>query len=588
MMCSKLHRRLSLLLLVIISILSQTTSTILTDPIPTISLEHLDPTLPPVLLPGETPRCSVVVLQQDFADTVGAPPASANYTQPEECPFPWTRVVLELSIVASDLQNDRVAAIWIGGAEVLRTATPRPMAPGAFWHVHKDMTRYSSLLRGLSKGGAVSMMLENSNEALPGVYSANVSLHFYRGSSPIKSQLLKSSYASHPSIRGLYREPADLILPISNPNGYYGSGFWFRINNESGVESSTVTIPRNAYRVVLEIFVSYHGDDEFWYMNPLRSTYLQDAQNLSAPRTNGGFRQVYATLDGRFVGGHVPFAVIYPGNINPYFWSPVAAIGAFDMPSYDLDLTPFLEFMLDGQPHVIGLGVRDAQQHWLVSANLHVWVDPWSDVVQAGLLEYFCPPIKMNRNAEWRYQDGQSEINAEGLVRFIGWVSSSRGNLTTQVRQKIKYKSQVEVQNHGTFTQVEVQNKMRMMVGLQKGHQPLGRVQLLMEAPLQMQTSNVNAAGGAVLSKTRLYHQLMEAVTLTEGQAMMTSTLTDRQDAEGTALMNGKTAVWGSGSTRSAYRLKDDNRCYMRTLNAVGGVIMMDAKTASCSAMADA
>ncbi|XP_038989092.1 peptide-N4-(N-acetyl-beta-glucosaminyl)asparagine amidase A-like [Phoenix dactylifera] len=559
-------------------------------PIPIVSLEHLDPTLPPVLA-SQNPTCSLVVLEQDFADSVGSPPASANYTEPRDCPFPWTRVVLELSISASDLQKDRVAAVWIDGSEVLRTATPRPMAPGAFWRVHKDITRYAALLRRLSGGGsgAISMMLENSNDVLPGVFSANISLHFYRGALSPSPRHLAASFAAHPTIRGLYHEPADLIIPISNPNGYYRSGFWLRINNETHVESTSITIPKNTYRAVFEIFVSYHGDEEFWYANPLRSAYLhQPLSNLSAPRANGAFRQVYATIDGRFVGGHIPFAVIYPSTINPYFWSPVAAIGAFDMPSYDLDLTPFLGFMLDGLPHDIGLGVRDAQPYWLVSANLHLWVDAWSDSIQAGLTEYIAPPIKMNRNAEWRDNDGQSEIDAEGLLRFTGWVSSSKGNLTTQVRQKIKFKSQVEIQNRGSTTQIELHNKERMMVSIQKGHQSLGRVQLLMEAPLQLQTSTVSAAAGSAFQKSRLYHQLMEMVTLSEGQAMTTSTLTDRQDAEGSALVHDDQPVWGSGRTKSSYRYKDESTCYLRNVNTAGGVVMMDTKSASCVAVADA
>lgn len=232
------------------------------------TLEHIDPTLPPVLVPGQTPKCSVIALQQDFADTVGAPPASANYTQPPECPFPWTRVILELSVSASDLQKDRIAAVWIDGAEVLRTTTPIPKAPGSFWKVEKDITRYAALLRQLGQsgpngtGGVISMMLENSNKALPGVYSANISLHFYRG---MAAQATSLGVNAHPTIRRLYQEPADLIIPVSNENGYFGSGFWFKVENDTHVVSSAVRIPTNSYRAVLEIFVSYHGDDENWY-----------------------------------------------------------------------------------------------------------------------------------------------------------------------------------------------------------------------------------------------------------------------------------------------------------------------------------
>ncbi|ONK77189.1 uncharacterized protein A4U43_C02F4010 [Asparagus officinalis] len=214
------------------------------------------------------------------------------------------------------------------------------------------------------------------------------------------------------------------------------------------------------------------------YTNPLRAEYE------AGGHANGGFRQVYATIDGQFVGGHIPFPVIYPGSINPFFWSPVSAIGAFDMPSYDLDITPFLGAMLDGQPHEIGIGVKDAQKFWLVTANLHVWVDVWSDATEGGLVSY-------------------SEVDGEGLVKFVGWVKSSKGNLTTMVRMKIKFKNQVEVQNRGAVRQVEMINKERMTIGqTNERHQILGRVQLFTESPLQIQSSTVNAIGGATFQKT--------------------------------------------------------------------------------------
>ncbi|KAG0476934.1 hypothetical protein HPP92_013321 [Vanilla planifolia] len=584
-------RRYLALILLLSIVMSIRSFNLPTETVPNVSLEHLDPTLPPAVAAGQIPKCSVVILTQDFADTFGSPPAVANYTHPRECPFPWTRVVLELSVTATDLQRDRVAAVWIDGAEVLRTTTPLPMAPGAFWTVRKDVSRYAALLRRLGDpsytavrgNGAITMMLETSSSPLPGFYSANVSLHFYRG-----AVAATTSATAHPNTRGLYHEPADIILPVSNPQGYSGSGgFWFRINNETHTENAAIALPINAYRAILEVFVSYHGDDEFWYTNPLRSAYLnRPVGNLSTPRTNGGFRQLFVNIDGKFAGGHIPFPVIYPRSINPYFWSPVAAIGAFDMPTYDFDLTPFLGLLLDGQLHEIGLGVRDAQPYWLVSANLHVWVDLWSDAVRAGLILYNVPPIKMNRNAEWRNQDGQSEINAEGLWRFSGWVSSSRGNLTTEVRQKVKFKSQIEVQNRGAMTQVELNNKERMTVEVSRGHQMLGRAQMLMESPLQVQTTKVNAAGGSVFQKSRLFHQLFESVILGEGQAVTTSTLTDRQDAEGSALMHGEEPVWGSGATRSLYKYRDETTCYLRSVNTAGGVVMVDTTSPSCAAEA--
>ncbi|KAJ6812520.1 peptide-N4-(N-acetyl-beta-glucosaminyl)asparagine amidase A-like [Iris pallida] len=553
--------------------------------------EHLDPTLPPAFT-GQSPKCSVLALRHHFAHTLGSPPASTNYTHPKGCPAPWTRIVLELSASASDLQKDRVAAVWIDGAEILRTSTPLPLAPDTYWRVEKDITQYTALLtRLVQTNGTISMMLENSIAALPGIYSVNLTFHFYRGAVAAAHDARSLGYAAHPTIKSLYRDPADLIVPISHEKGYCSSGgFWFRIDNALHVPTAAVTIPRNAYRAVLEIFSSYHEADKSWYTNPLRSSYLQDHAGFSAGAANGGFRQVYATIDGRFVGGHIPFATIYPSSINPYFWSPVTAIGAFDMPSYDINVTPFLGLMLDGLPHKIGLGVRDSQPYWLLTANLHVWVDAWSDSLEGDLVEYIAPELKISRQAGWMSEDGQSEVLAEGLMQFAGWVSSSNGNLTTRVIQKVKFKNQVQVHNRGTFSQVEMVNKEQTTVEVSKERQVLERLQLLREGPLQVQTSsiNMNTMGGPRLERTRMYHQLQETVNLNRNQqAATTSTLIDRQDAEGSALMRGGSAEWGSGDTRSIYKYRDERTCYQRTMNTKGGVIVADSTSPSCSSVAD-
>lgn len=551
-------------------------------PVTNVTLEHLDPTLPPVLTTETPPKCSALVLQHVFADTTGEPPAVANYTHPPECPYPWPRVLLELSVSASDVQKDRIAAVWFDGAELLRTATPLPMAPGTFWTVQKDVTRYTALFRLLSAGGSpagvVSMMLENSNATLPGVFAANVTLHFYRGA--LSSKRFGSMV--HPTAKDIYRRPADIILPVSKDDGECGSGFWFLVENDTVVPAAAVAIPRNTQRAVLEVFASYHAHEESWYANPLQASY--DGGDAYA---NGGFRQIYATVDGQFAGGHIPFAVIYPGSINPYLWSPVSAIGAFNLPAYEMDLTPFLSLMLDGMPHEIGIGVRDSQPYWLLSGNLHLWVDAWSDAVTAGVIEHRAPPLKLNRHGEWRNSDGGSEINAEGVVRFSGWVSSSEGNITTTVRQKVKFRSQVEVQNRGAITQVEMTNKERTTITMTKlGQQTTARVQVFVETPLQLHKSRVTAMGGAVFEKARLSHQLQEVVNLNEnGQAVGFGALTDRQDAEGSVLKREgqEQPVWGSGSTRSQYKYRDGTTCYLRTLTAVEGIVKADMTSASCA-----
>ncbi|KAJ0979305.1 hypothetical protein J5N97_014779 [Dioscorea zingiberensis] len=554
------------------------------------TLEYMDPTLPP-LLPTQNPKCSLHLLGAEFADTMGAPPTSITFSPPHECPAPWSSVILDFSATASDVQKDRIAAIWLDGAEILRTSTPYPMAPGVFWHVHKDITRYTALLRqpfgGAATENILSMMLENSNATFPGVYSVNVSIHFYRGviHEEVDEEPLKLS--AHPTTKGLYKKPADKIIPISNIIGNGSTGFWFRLTNETEVQSRSVMLPNNIYRAMLEIYVSHHGDDEYWYANPLRSSgpRRQEAGiELAPPQSNGGFRQVVALIDGRYAGAAIPFPVIHPGSVNPFFWAPVAAIGAYDHPSYDLDITPFIGTLLDGQPHEFGLTVRDCQPYWLVSANLHLWLDAWSDEVEGKLVRYKVPPLRLSRQADWKEMEGKSDMEGAVIIRFSGWVSSSLGNVTTSIRHKIKFKSHIEIQDKGATKEVDLESKSRTNIRVERDGMVIGRVLVDTEAPLQMETISSNGGGGTRFHKTKLAHGLAETTSVTAGKMASSSTISDRQDSEGSVLMQDGITVWGKGDTKSVYKFRDDKSCYLRTVNTVGGKVKEDEKSASCAA----
>ncbi|XP_073009198.1 peptide-N4-(N-acetyl-beta-glucosaminyl)asparagine amidase A-like [Typha latifolia] len=544
------------------------------------TLEYMDPTLPP-LIPTQNPKCSIAVLRHDFANTVGSPPISVDYAPPPECPAPWSRVILELSASASDAQKDRTAALWINGAEILRTTTPLAASPGVFWRVRKDITRYAALLRSSEDDAAsISMMLENSNSTLPGVYSVNVSLHFYRGALHQNEQVLLRS----PTIKGLYHEPADMIIPISDDNGDCGSGYWFRIENEKDAKATSIVIPKNAYRAVVEIYASPHGPDERWYANPLRTTSSTTTTDSLA---NGAFRQVGVTVDNRFAGGIVPFPVIYPGTINPFFWAPVAAIGAFDHPSYDIDVSPFLGLMLDGQEHHIGLTVQSSQPFWLVSANLHLWLDAVSDAVEGALVQYAVPPLRLSRQASWRELDGKSSIDGQSITRFSGWVSSSRGNITTSIKYRLKFKSRVAVQRKGSVKEVSMEVKARTDLRTERKRGEVRRVSLSRETPLHVETVSSNGGGGSVFERTRMQHAMSEMRKAAEGKEVAYDAVEDQQESEGSALVEDGVAKWGSGDTKSMYKFRDDKGCYLRTVSVVGGRVQDDVETKTCALIAD-
>ena len=181
-------------------------------------------------------------------------------------------------------------------------------------------------------------------------------------------------------------------------------GQWFAIQNSTDVQSKKLAIPSNTYRAVLEVFVSFHSDDEFWYTNP-PNDYIQ-ANNLSNVPGNGAFREVVARVDGEVFGAVWPFTVIYAGGVNPLLWRPITGIGSFNLPTYDIDITPFLGKLLDGKEHDFGFGVTDALDVWYIDANLHLWLDHKSWKTTRSLLSYDVSVLDLNVNSEFSGLDG--------------------------------------------------------------------------------------------------------------------------------------------------------------------------------------
>ncbi|MFS7988317.1 putative peptide-N(4)-(N-acetyl-beta-glucosaminyl)asparagine amidase [Helianthus anomalus] len=140
----------------------------------------------------------------------------------------------------------------------------------------------------------------------------------------------------------------------------------------------------------------------------------------------------------------VPFPVILTGGINPLFWERVVSFGAFNLPSYDIYLTPFLGLVLDDKNPTFGIKVADGISFWLVDANLHLWFDR-SDVKSKTMTS------KRERESE-----------------VTGWVYSSAGNLQTQLTEKIKFKDEgtkKEVdQNYKRKTKIKITNEIGQVI----------------------------------------------------------------------------------------------------------------------------
>lgn len=73
---------------------------------------------------------------------------------------------------------------------------------------------------------------------------------------------------------------------------------------------------------------------------------------------------------------------------------PIAAYGALDLPTYFLDLTPFIPILTDGSPHNITLDVVSAESNhtinsnWYVSGLLQIELDSTSTPTTGNITKY--------------------------------------------------------------------------------------------------------------------------------------------------------------------------------------------------------
>ncbi|KAK6229321.1 hypothetical protein SCA6_018272, partial [Theobroma cacao] len=165
-----------------------------------------------------------------------------------------------------------------------------------------------------------------------GVYHVNVTLYFY-------PSVKKMNHFEEKAEGSGVGSKADLILPFLR-HLPLNDGLWYEIENATDIKVKEFEIPLNAYRAVLEVYLSFHENDKFWYGNPLND-YIA-ANNLTNLGGNGPFTEVVVNLDGEVVGVVWPFTVVYTGGINPLLWRPISGVGSLDLPTYDNQITPFL------------------------------------------------------------------------------------------------------------------------------------------------------------------------------------------------------------------------------------------------------
>ena len=233
-----------------------------------------------------------------------------------------------------------------------------PVRTGIFYNFQKDMTIFDTLLRSEQK---VIMELDNIYDStFTGDFNVTITALYYDD--------------------GQIMTPADLILPISTQSSSQNASSVISLPDENA--TVYFTLPRNVKRAVASILASGNGAEEFWYTNV--PTEYDDTFNNTAIYGYGPFREVQLLIDGVLAGVSWPFPIVFTGGISPGLWVPIVGIDTYDVPSFEIDISPWLGLLCDGKPHSFGLSVVGFESetalgavgsNWWVTGAIFVWTD---------------------------------------------------------------------------------------------------------------------------------------------------------------------------------------------------------------------
>lgn len=393
---------------------------------------------PPVVPSGK--RCVHTLIEYDFANSYGNP-AILDYVPPKDCGKvgSWASVVLNLTVSVNGTQYDRLGLIYLDSVEIWRTSTSEPTTSGVYWNTYKDVSKFIPLF---SKPGTLLFDEGNIyNDQYTGIYHTTLTATFYEPTYEFPQPLL-----------------ADLILPLSTGSTTGGAVF---STPPSG--STNITIPPNTITMYAEILASGNSNEEFWYMNSPNEVldyyppgYLTQAQSP--------YREVQLLVDGRLAGVAYPWPVIYTGGVILSWWRPMASYGAYDAPSYLVDLTPFVPLLTDSKSHnftlnVVGQGPDfTTEQNWFVDGALYVQTGnnkrrTTGKITSYKVPQYIDPKIAVGSNADNSTVWGTTE--AERFIEIEAELIAGDGEKVEVVwRQDLSFKNKQVYKNTAYYENV--------------------------------------------------------------------------------------------------------------------------------------
>lgn len=274
--------------------------------------------------------------------------------------------------------------MYLGDIEVFRTSTAEPTKNGIIWNYMKEMQHYNALWKQPQKiifdeGNIV-------NEQYTGPFYTTLTATFFT---------VPDSPAT-----------ADQILPITARKSASNSASVFTVPSDNA--SVAYTLPKDVTRAIVSLSGCGQSQEEFWYSNVPTNEVNTFADTTGALYPGGTFREVQLLIDGKLSGVSWPFPVIFTGGIVPGFWRPIFGIDALDLRQHEIDITPWLGYLLDGKSHTYEIRVASVNDdgksatlaetpgsYWLVTGTIFLYRDSQGRATTGSAPTIDTPPINL-------------------------------------------------------------------------------------------------------------------------------------------------------------------------------------------------
>lgn len=314
-------------------------------------------------------------------DTFGlwGQPLLVKYSPPK---VDFNRVVLTLHTNVTGVQYDRLAHLYVGGAEIWRTSTIEPGGLLVFSVFSKDVSKYLALFKESTE---VLFQLDNVvNDRINGKPHVELYADFYYDKTATDAefgQVLVNTSSYDERYRYFdIRQPANKVYPLIKQKDKKSPPI-VTLSNEEHLTLILPQVSRNTTRLQLDIFASGNGDEEFWYTNVLDKYTDVFKSTIGNLLGHGPLRIINVYLDGEKITAQTQQPFIFTGGISPALWSPVVATNAFDLPSINVDISGLLPLLWEEGDHTITLGVSNGldevyDEHsgigngWITGVNL--------------------------------------------------------------------------------------------------------------------------------------------------------------------------------------------------------------------------